>query len=153
MALFSQRRMIRLINWYAPYFFSGIRMAYQSPDGLTYRVKLRQRFYNRNLFGTHFGGSLYAMCDPWFVFILLAGLGKGYIVWDKAATIRFRKPGKGTVTAEFSLTPEQIAEIKTQVDAGQKDFVFHAQVLNAAGEIVAEVEKTVYARPKGEKKN
>lgn len=127
-------------------------MVHQSSDGLTYRVQLRQRFYNRNLFGTHFGGSLYSMCDPWFVFILLAGLGKGYIVWDKAATIKFRKPGKGTVTAEFSLTPNQIAEVKAQADAGQKDFTFHTTVVNADGETVAEVEKLVYVRPKGKKK-
>lgn len=128
-------------------------MNYQSKDGLSYKVRLAQRWYNRNLFGTHFGGSLYAMCDPWFVFVLLNGLGKGYIIWDRAATIHFRKPGKGTVHATFSLTPEQVAEVKIKADAGQKDFVFHAEVLNTAGEVVAEVEKVVYVRPKGHKPN
>ena len=149
MALLSQQRMIRLINFYSPYLFSGIKMEHQSADGLTYRVALRQRWYNRNLFGTHFGGSLYAMADPWFVFILLAGLGKGYIIWDKAATIRFRKPGKGTVRGTFSLTPEQVAEVKKLADGGQKDFTFTAEIHNAEGEVVAEVEKVVNVRPKG----
>lgn len=54
--------------------------------------------------GTHFGGSLYAMCDPFYMWILMENLGKDFIVWDKAATIRFKKPGTGTVNAEFEIS-------------------------------------------------
>ena len=82
------------------------------------------------------------------MFILLSGLGKGYIIWDKAASIQFRKPGRGKVSAEFSLTPAQVAEVKEKADAGQKDFVFHTEVKNEEGEVVAQVEKVVYVRPK-----
>ena len=62
-------------------------------------AQMKMRWYNRNLVGTHFGGSLYSMCDPFYMFILMENLGKGYIVWDKAATIRFKKPGLTTVTS------------------------------------------------------
>jgi hypothetical protein len=79
----------------------GIRAKSFREDFTQFEVELRARWYNRILFGTHFGGSLYAMCDPFFVFIITMNLGDKYIVWDKSATIRldpFDLNGNLTVT-------------------------------------------------------
>ena len=86
-------------------------------------VELRYTWFNKNLFGTHFGGSLYAMCDPFFVFILLFNLGKEYIVWDKSASIDFVKPGKGTMRAVFEISPERIDEIREEINQIGKEYL------------------------------
>lgn len=97
--------------------------------------------------GTHFGGSLYSMCDPFYMWILMENLGEAFIVWDKAATIRFRKPGTGVVSAVFEVPAERIEEIRTEVmEKGKNDYAFSAVVTNEAGQVVAEIEKTVYVR-------
>ena len=107
------------------------------------------KFFNRNYVGTHFGGSLYSMCDPWFMVMLIEHLGPDYIVWDKAATIRFKKPGKGTVKATFHIPAERVEEIRSQADAQAKvEPQFQAVVTDDEGNIVAEVDKLLYVRKK-----
>ena len=114
-----------------------------------FEVQMKLRWYNRNLFGTHFGGSLYAMCDPFFVFIVFANLGKDYIVWDKAAGIKFKRPGKGTMTAIFEISQDKLQEIKEKVDLeGKATFHFQTAVKDPSGEVVAEVDKEIYVRKK-----
>jgi len=143
------KRMIRWINFYPPYFFSGIKIVDHSPDFTRFRTRLKLTWYNKNLLGTAFGGSLYAMCDPFFMFMLLIYLGKEYIVWDKYAHIDFVRPGKGTVYAEFALSPEELALIKAQVDEeGKKVLEFPCQIRNESGELVATLRKGVYVRKK-----
>jgi hypothetical protein len=89
------------------------------------------------------------MCDPFFMVMLINNLGPDYIVWDKAATIRFKRPGKGTMKATFRLPEERIAEIRAQADAGGKvEPTFTVQVTDAEGNVVAEVEKLLYVRRK-----
>ena len=83
------RKLIRRVNWYPPYLGMGVRVKSVNDEHTRFVVELRQRWYNRNLFGTHFGGSLYAMADPFYVFIVMMNLGRDYIVWDKAASIEF----------------------------------------------------------------
>jgi acyl-coenzyme A thioesterase PaaI-like protein len=110
---------------------------------------LKLRRWNSNLFGTHFGGSLYAMCDPFFALVLVEKLGPGWIVWDKAASIRFRKPGRGTVSAEFTVADERVAEIQREaLENGRAEPVFTIEVTDAEGEVVASVEKVVFVKPK-----
>jgi acyl-coenzyme A thioesterase PaaI-like protein len=146
--LFDRRRLIRLLNLYPPYLGAGIRVRV-SPDFRTFEVRMRLRRWNRNYVGTHFGGSLYSMCDPFFMLILMENLGRGYVVWDKAATIRFRRPGKGTVRAVFHIPAERIAEIRSAADRdGKVEPTFHVDVVNEQGEVVADVEKLVYVRRK-----
>jgi len=138
--------MFRLLSLYPPYLGAGIRVK-ASPDLRTFEVTLRLRWWNRNFVGTHFGGSLYAMCDPFFMLILIEALGCGYVVWDKSAAIRFRRPGRGTVRATFHIPQARIDEIRAAADAGGKvEPVFQAEVVDAKGEVVAEVEKLVYVR-------
>lgn len=144
----SRRLLLRLLNLYPPYLGAGVRVK-ASPDLRTYEVRMKLRWWNRNYVNTHFGGSLYSMCDPFFMLMLMDALGSGYIVWDKAATIRFRRPGKGTVRAVFQLPLERVQEIRAAVDAGGKvEPVFTVEVVNEQGEVVAEVEKLLYVRRK-----
>ncbi|HKR93755.1 MAG TPA: DUF4442 domain-containing protein [Candidatus Angelobacter sp.] len=107
------------------------------------------RFYNRNYVGTHFGGSLYSMVDPFYMLMLMNILGPGYIVWDKAASIRFKKPGKGVMKASFHLSEEQIAEIRAAADTQPKvEPQFLVVVKDAEGNAVAEIDKLLYVRKK-----
>ncbi len=142
----SRLRLFRLLNLYPAYMGAGVRVKV-SPDLRTFAVRMRLRWWNRNFVGTHFGGSLYSMCDPFFMLILIAALGRGYVVWDKAATIRFRRPGRGTVSATFHIPQERIDEIRAAADAGGKvEPVFQVNVMDERGEVVAEVEKLLYVR-------
>ena len=144
----SRNWLLRLFNVYPPYLGVGVRVK-ASPDLHTFEVRMKLRFWNRNYVGTHFGGSLYTMCDPFFMLILMNALGRDYIVWDKEATIRFRRPGRGTVRATFHIPPERVAEIKAAADAQRKvEPVFKADILDDKGEVVAEVEKLLYVRRK-----
>ena len=139
--------LLRLFNLYPPYLGAGVRV--QAPDLHTFEVRMKLRFWNRNYVGTHFGGSLYTMCDPFFMLILLKALGRDYVVWDKEATIRFRRPGRGTVRATFHIPPERVAEIKAEADTQRKvEPVFKVDVLDEQGEVVAEIEKLLYVRRK-----
>jgi acyl-coenzyme A thioesterase PaaI-like protein len=102
---------------------------------------------NLNVVGTHFGGSLYAMCDPFFMLLLMQHLGREYVVWDTAASIRFLKPGRGTVRATFHISPETIDEIRARADRGEKvEPVFQVDVVDEAQQIIAHVEKHLYVR-------
>ena len=138
--------LLRLLSVWPPYLGAGIRVR-PSKDLRTYEVRMKLRWWNRNYVNTHFGGSLYSMCDPYFMLILIEALGRGYIVWDKAATIRFRRPGKGTVRATFHIPQERIDEIRAAADRGEKvEPVFIVNILDEQGEVVAEVEKLLYIR-------
>jgi acyl-coenzyme A thioesterase PaaI-like protein len=137
----------RMINFYPPLFGAGIRS--QVIDERTIRVEMKLTALNRNIVGVHFGGSLYAMCDPWFMLILMRALGTEYVVWDKAASIQFLKPGRGTVTATFHIPQERIDEIRLAADGGQKlEPTFTVDVLDAQGQAIAHVEKLLYVRKK-----
>ena len=147
--MLSSRWKIRLVNLYPPYLGAGVRVR-PSADLRTFEVRMKIRFWNRNYVGTAFGGSLYAMCDPFFMLILIEALGRrDYVVWDKAATIRFRRPGRGTMKATFHIPQERIDEIRAAADAGGKvEPVFTVEIFNEKGELVADVEKLLYVRRK-----
>ena len=137
----------RLINFYPPLLGAGIRVLRSQSDEYTIKVQLKLTRLNLNAVGTHFGGSLYAMCDPWFMLILMQHLGRDYIVWDKAAAIQFLKPGRGTVTATFHISPAQIAELRAQTDReGKIEPLFHVEVVDGQGAVVAKIEKHLYIR-------
>lgn len=147
MAGADRRILSRLFSLYPPFLGAGIRVR-RLPEGQQgFAVRMRLTFWNRNLVGTQFGGSLYSMCDPFFMIILIEALGPGYVVWDKAATIRFRRPGRGTVSAMFSIAAPRIEEIRAQADQGQRvEPAFSVEVRDQEGEVVAEVEKLLYVR-------
>jgi acyl-coenzyme A thioesterase PaaI-like protein len=144
-----QKFLDHLINWYGPFLGAGVKLEKLSKDFRYAKVSMGLTFYNKNYMGTQFGGSLYAMTDPWYMLMLIKNLGKGYIVWDKAATVNFRKPGKGKVSAEFVLTQEKIDEIKKIVDENVKtDAKFLVEIRDESGKLIADVEKVIYVRKK-----
>ena len=145
-----ERFLFRIINVYPPFLGAAIRVLHRKGDERTIRVEMRLRPWNRNLFGTHFGGSLYSMCDPWFTILLVRLLGDGYLVWDKAASIEFLKPGRGCVTATFHVPPEAVEEIRAAADRdGKTEPVLTAEVVGEDGEVVARVAKRLWVKRKG----
>jgi hypothetical protein len=99
--------------------------------------------------GVHFGGSLYSMTDPWYMLMVMEILGREYVVWDKAARIQFKRPGKGLVRAEFTVTESLIEEIKREVsEKGKTEKELQVEVKNSEGQIVALVDKTIWISKK-----
>lgn len=137
------------LNVWPPFLFSGMRVTHISDDYRHARVELRQRWYNRNYVGTHFGGSLFAMTDPFWMIMVLQRLGPGYLVWDQAAEIRFVKPGRGTVVAEFRLDDAVVDQLRAAAEGGEKVLHwFDMDVTDPSGDVVAHLRKQVYVRRK-----
>ena len=137
------------MNLWPPYRGAGIRVRSIAADWSEATVELRQRWLNRNYVGAHFGGSLFAMTDPFYALLLMHRLGERYLVWDQAARIDFVAPGRGTVSARFHLPAERVEAIRAQAARGDKVLAeFEAEIRDQAGGIVARVRKTVYVRLK-----
>jgi hypothetical protein len=137
------------LNLWPPFLGAGIRVRRLTPDWKEVDVEMKLHWWNRNYVGTHYGGSLYSMADPFFMVMLIENLGKDYIVWDKAASIRFRKPGRGMVSACFRLSDEQVGEIRQALNSQEKiERVFTVEVKDQSGSVVAEVEKLLHIRRK-----
>jgi hypothetical protein len=89
------------------------------------------------------------MTDPFYMMMVATNLGKEYVVWDKAASIRYRRPGKGRVRAEFRLSEERLAEIRAAIDVeGRYDAKFVVEIKADEGGVVAEVERVIYCATK-----
>ena len=144
---FGAGGMRRLFNWWPPFRAAGIRVRELSPDFRSATVELRMRLFNRNYVGTHFGGSLFAMTDPFFMILMMKNLGPEYVVWDKQGTVRFLRPARGTVTARFVLPEERIHEARSATAGGAKfEPAFRVDIVDAEGTIVADVEKILHIR-------
>ncbi len=145
----SSHALRRWINFWPPLLGAGIRVRHIAADMKAVDVEMKLRWWNANYVGTQFGGSLFAMTDPFYMLMLMANLGSDYIVWDKAATIRYRKPGRGTVRAEFRLSDSQIEDIRERLKTLPKyEPVFSVVVKDEAGVVIAEVEKVLHVRTK-----
>lgn len=147
-------RVLRVgMNLWPPFLGAGIRVREISADFRAVRVDMDLGLGNRNAFGTHFGGSLYAMTDPFFALMVHHNLPRGYMVWDKAGSIDYLAPGRGRVSATLTLTQADIDTIVRMTEAGDKHLhLFKADVVDREGLLVAKVEKIVYARRKAEQK-
>jgi hypothetical protein len=143
------RALPRWVNLWPPFLGTGIRVTRVSRDMKSVDVEMKLRWWNANYVGTHFGGSLFAMTDPFYMLMLMHHLGCDYIVWDKGATIRYRKPGKSTVRAEFRLTDAQIDDIREKLRTLPKhEPVFPVEIKDDQGVVIAEVERLLYVRKK-----
>jgi acyl-coenzyme A thioesterase PaaI-like protein len=135
------------LNLWPPFVGAGIRVRSIAPDFREFVVEMRLRRYNRNAFGTHFGGSLFAMTDPFFVLMLSRNLGPDYVVWDRSACIDYIAPGRSRVHAVLRLRDEDLQSIRIMTETGSKHLhLFHADVVDAEELLVARVEKLVYVR-------
>lgn len=136
----------RLNSW-RPYSGAGIHVAHFAADFRSATVELTLHDYNQNYFGTHFGGSLSSMTNPFYVLMLANILGPNYVVWDTAQKIRYLTPGRGTVRATFELTEEQIAEARERTAVGAKyEPVYTVDIVGEDGKVVATVEQMLYIR-------
>jgi acyl-coenzyme A thioesterase PaaI-like protein len=137
------------MNLWPPFLGAGIRVEKIAKDFRHVKVKLKQGVVNRNIVGVHFGGSLFAMTDPFFMLMVSQNLGQNYIVWDQAANIEFIKPGKGNVYATFDLSQEQIDSLIAEAQSGNKVLRdFNVEVIDGVGDVVARICKTLYVRKK-----
>ena len=145
----SARTVRRALDWYPPLRFAGVRVLEISDDWRHARVVLRRRWYNRNYVGTHFGGSLFAMTDPFWMILTLQRLGRDYIVWDKAGEIEFVAPGRADVFADFHVDDQMLEEIRAATANGEKYLRWcETPVVTANGEVIARVRKQIYVRRK-----
>jgi len=112
-------------------------------------VALPLSFRTRNLVGTIFGGSMYGIVDPIYMLMLHKVLGEEYIVWDKAACIRFRKPGKGTLYARFVISAEELENIRALAAQNPSiDRTYPVELVDKNGVVHATFEKVLYIRRK-----
>jgi acyl-coenzyme A thioesterase PaaI-like protein len=148
----TARTMRRVLNLWPPFLFAGIRVLEIGDDWRHARVVLRRRWYNRNYVGTHFGGSLFAMTDPFWMILTLRCLGNEYIVWDKAGAIEFVAPGREDVFADFRIEETLLDEIRAATANGEKYLRWcETDVCTAGGEVIARVRKQLYVRRKAQR--
>jgi acyl-coenzyme A thioesterase PaaI-like protein len=146
-AIRHPRAFRHFVNLYPAFRGTGGRVTYIAPDWSEMRVKLPLNWRTRNYVGTIFGGSLYAALDPHFMFMLMHRLGPEYLVWDKAASIRFRKPGRATLTAVCRMPDAEVAEVQRLLGTEPKvDRTYSVDLVDKAGVVHATVEKVVNVR-------
>ena len=146
---FSPAAVRYFANFYMPFLGAGISITKVDDDFRYMRVEMPMRVYNRSYVGVHFGGSIYAMVDPFYMMMLMENLGPGYVVWDRAAKIDFLKPGRRRLIAEFRYSEAEIQDIRQKTQGGQK-YLFDklVQIHDDHGELIAKVIKTLYVRKK-----
>jgi hypothetical protein len=139
------------INFWPCYRGSGGRIIYVARDWKEVRVKLPLSLRTRNYVGSIFGGSLYGAVDPIYMLMLIKCLGPAYVVWDKSATIRFRKPGRSTLTATFKLGDAELDAIRLRLESEPKlDRIYRIELVDANGIVHAEIEKIIHISKKPE---
>ncbi|SDR18993.1 DUF4442 domain-containing protein [Natronobacterium texcoconense] len=141
-------RLYRLgFNLFPAYRGTGGRVTYIAPDWQEIRIKLPHSWRTRNYVGTTFGGSMYAAVDPFHMMMLLKTLGDDYVVWDKEAEIRFKKPGRDTLYATFTLSDEEVDAVRAELESEDTDAVdrhYTVDLVDDKGAVHATIRKTVY---------
>jgi acyl-coenzyme A thioesterase PaaI-like protein len=139
--------MIRHLSWYPPYIGAGV-LATAQLERNRYLVRMPLRWFNRNIFGTHFGGSLFSMCDPFFALVVQEKLGDGYEVWMKEASIEYLRPGRGTVSGVFEVDEERLTAIRRAVESrGRDNPEFDIEIRDEAGRTIVRVHQRLHVRP------
>jgi hypothetical protein len=143
-------RWLRLgMNLWPPFRGAGIRVRHIADDYRNVTVELSLGRLNRNYIGTHFGGSLYAMTDPFYMLMLMHILGRDFAVAHAGARIEFLAPARGTVHAHFSLGEDEINTVRTEAAAAGKLLPeFSVDVVGAGGAVVARVTHVLHVRHK-----
>jgi acyl-coenzyme A thioesterase PaaI-like protein len=137
----------RLFNWFPAYRGTGARVTYIADDWSEVRIRVPLSWRTRNYVGTIFGGSMYGAIDPVYMIMLIKMLGPQYAVWDKAAAIRFRRPGREPLFATFRVSADDIAVIRAAVaDGGKTEKEFSVDLLNGSGDVHASFTKLVSIR-------
>lgn len=134
-------------NLFPAYRGTGGRVSHIAPDWSRVEVRLPLSLRTRNYVGTIFGGSMYGCVDPIYMLMLIKRLGDDYTVWDKAAEIRFKKPGEETLYATMELPDAEVREIRESLEPGESvDREYSVELVDDDGVVHAEVDKTLYVR-------
>jgi acyl-coenzyme A thioesterase PaaI-like protein len=144
-------RLLRLaFNFYPCYRRTGARLTYIAGDYTEIRVKLPLNWQTRGYWGSIFGGSMYAAIDPVLLVMLARRLGPGYVVWDKAATMEFKKPGRSTLYARFRIEEAEIEELRRLLSIeGKLERTWRVELTDSAGTVHAAFTKTLHLRDRG----
>ena len=138
-----------LFNLSPMYRRTGGRLIEVSENLQYVKIKLPLNYKTRNYVGTLYGGHMYSCVDGIYMVQLINILGGDYVVWDKSATIRFRRPGNKTLFAEFLITDELLEQIKNDVNqVKEKEFNLTVNLTDKDGNVYAEVEKVIYIASK-----
>ena len=142
----------RLLRWKTNLFpafrGTGARVTYIAGDFHEVRIRLPLSRRTRNYVGTIYGGSIYGAVDPFYMIMLMLLLGPDYVVWDKAAEIRFLKPGRTTLYATFRIDDEELEAIRRATEEGPVDRRYEVELVDEASVSHAAVTKTIYIRRK-----
>jgi hypothetical protein len=134
-------------NTFPAYRGTGGRVTFIRHDFMEVRIKLPLWWRTRNYVGTIYGGSIYASVDPFYMMMLIRCLGPRYTVWDKAASVRFRRPGRSTLYATLQFDQTLVEGIRAELETTDKlDRHFTVELKDATGDVHAIVEKTVNVR-------
>jgi acyl-coenzyme A thioesterase PaaI-like protein len=134
-------------NLFPAYRATGARIAYIERDFREVRVKLPLSWRTRNYVGTIFGGSMYGAVDPVYMIMLIKRLGPGYVVWDKSASIRFRRPGRDTLHATFLLEDTELEAIRSALETDESvERAYTVELVDGEGTVHAVVDKVIYIR-------
>ena len=134
-------------NLFPAYRGTGARISYIAGDWREVRIRLPLSLRTRNYVGTIFGGSMYAAVDPILMVMLIRNLGRDYLVWDKSAAIRFRRPGRSTLYARFVLEQAELDAIRDALrETDRIDRDYRVELVDAEGVVHAEVDKTIQIR-------
>ncbi|MEP6769176.1 MAG: DUF4442 domain-containing protein [Acidobacteriota bacterium] len=145
--IFRGRSRRWVFNFFPAFRGTGGRVTRVSEDFREIDVSVPLNWRTRNYVGTIFGGSLYAAVDPFYMIMLIQTLGPGYVVWDRAAAIRFRRPGRDTLAARFRLPTKETDAIRSILETERFiDRVYTIDLVDAAGTVHATIEKTIYVR-------
>ncbi len=137
-------------NFFPAYRRTGGRITYIAHDWREVRIKLPLSWRTRNYVGTTFGGSLFGAVDPIYMLMLIKVLGPDYVVWDKSATIQFKKPGRATLYARFVISQNDVDDMRAELLRAQKlERGFHVDLTDQAGTVHASVDKTIHVRLRG----
>ncbi|WP_201604053.1 DUF4442 domain-containing protein [Psychrobacter submarinus] len=135
------------INTYAPYVGAGIKLEHLDTDQGLCVVSMGLTALNKNIVGTQFGGSLYAMTDPFYMLLLMQQLGSNYVVWDKSSHIEFVAPATSKVTARIKVSSSEATAIRKLAESGEPVFRdYRTEIVDNNQKVVAIVTKTVYIR-------
>ena len=138
-------------NFFPAYRGAGARITYIAADWREVRIKLPLNWLTRNYVGTIYGGSMYGAVDPIYMIMLIRLLGTDYVVWDKAATIRFKRPGRTTLVARFVIDEAETVAIQRELaDQPSLDRVYRVDLVDKDDVVYASVEKTIYIRRRNE---
>jgi len=126
---------------------TGGRLRYIAEDWSEVRLELPLSWRTRNYVGTIFGGSIYSAVDPIYMLMLIRRLGPEFIVWDKAASVEFKKPGRETLHARFVIDDDELAAIRAALDTQRSiDRKYVVELIDGSETVCARVEKLIYIK-------